>query len=79
VLSIDRRLRRSQRWSTLGDEIGIAMNGPRQPQRAQAKKGKTPAERSEEFTATQRQLKQEAADRREAAKAPADGDEKNDA
>ena len=35
---------------------------PRRP------KGKSPAERSEEFTATQRRLKQEAADSREAAR-----------
>ncbi len=31
-------------------------------------KSRTPAERAEEFTATQRRLKQEAADRRDAAK-----------
>jgi hypothetical protein len=36
-----------------------------QPARAARPKSKTPAERSEEFTATQRRLKEEAAARRE--------------
>ena len=39
------------------------------PQSNARPKSKTPAERSEEFTATQRRLKQEAADRRTAADA----------
>jgi hypothetical protein len=38
-----------------------------QPARAARPKSKSPAERSEEFTATQRKLKEEAAARREAA------------
>ena len=37
----------------------------------QRPKSKTPAERAEEFTATQRRLKQEAADRRAAAQGTA--------
>jgi hypothetical protein len=35
-----------------------------QPPKQPSRKSRTPAERSEEFTATQRRLKQEAADRR---------------
>jgi hypothetical protein len=50
------------------------MAGQSQPPRNQRPKGKSPQERSEEFSAAQRQLKQEAADRREAAaKASKDG------
>jgi hypothetical protein len=40
-------------------------NPPARPVRP---KGKTPAERADEFTATQRRLKEEAAERRESAK-----------
>ena len=43
------------------------MEGQKNPPRAQRPKSKTPAERSEEFSATQRRLKDEAAARREAA------------
>jgi hypothetical protein len=39
------------------------------PSRPVRPKSKTPAERSEEFTATQRRLKQEAAERRDASRA----------
>jgi predicted RNA-binding protein with RPS1 domain len=52
------------------------VNLQRTPQtRGQRPKGRSPAERAEEFTAKQRQLKREAAERREAAKAadPAQG------
>ena len=42
------------------------MTGQRRPQSIARPKGKSPAERSEEFTATQRQLKEEAAARRDA-------------
>jgi hypothetical protein len=45
------------------------MPGQRPSQYAARPKGKSPAERSEEFTAEQRRLKEEAADRREAAAA----------
>ena len=38
------------------------------PQRPVRPKGKTPAERSEEFTATQRRLKDEATQRRDASR-----------
>ena len=41
------------------------------PQNTPRPKSRTPAERAEEFTATQRRLKQEAAERREAAAASA--------
>jgi hypothetical protein len=44
----------------------------RNPPRAARPKSKSPAERAEEFTAHQRRLKQEAAERREA-KAKAEG------
>jgi hypothetical protein len=41
------------------------MEGPRTPPRPPVRpKGKSPAERSEEFTATQQRLKEEAAARR---------------
>ena len=44
------------------------MNGQRRPQpNTASKKGKTPAERAEEFSAAQQKMKQEAADRRETA------------
>ena len=46
------------------------MSGQTRPQPPlQRHKGKTPAERAEEFSATQRRLKREAADRRDAARA----------
>ena len=47
----------------------------RPPSSGARPKGKSPAERAEEFTATQRRLKQEAADRRAAPStdAPAKG------
>ena len=48
------------------------------PGRSLGQKGKTPAERSVEFAATQRRLKEEAGQRREAAKkAAADADRKS--
>ena len=40
------------------------------PPRAPATKGKSPAERAEEFSATQRKLKEEAAARRDATAPP---------
>jgi hypothetical protein len=43
------------------------MAGQQQPPRSQRPKGRSPAERAEEFSAAQQKLKQEAADRREAA------------
>jgi len=53
------------------------MTGQRRPQPIARPKGKSPAERSEEFDATQKQLKEEAAARREAKAAESDdADEK---
>lgn len=51
------------------------MPGQRPPsQPFSSRKGKTPAERAEECAATQRQLKEEAAERRKVAEAAAQGD-----
>jgi hypothetical protein len=48
---------------------GVLMEGPKTPpSRPVRPKSKTPAERAEEFTATQRRLKEEASARREAAR-----------
>ena len=49
------------------------MSGQNRPQQRPKAPRKTPAEKSEEFDAKQRQLKEEAAARRDAAKPPADG------
>jgi hypothetical protein len=53
------------------------MAGQNRPQSGARPPRKTPAERSEEFDERQRQLKQEAADRREAAKSPPKGGSKS--
>ena len=49
---------------------GPQMSGQNRPQQRPKAPRKTPAEKSEEFDAKQRQLKEEAAARREAAKPP---------
>ncbi len=48
-----------------------------QPPRPVRPKSKTPAERAEEFTATQRRLKEEATARREAGREDSTGDRKS--
>ena len=54
------------------------MEGQKPPQgRPLRPKSKTPAERAEEFTATQRRLKEEATARREGTKSPSKGKKKS--